>query len=169
MIIGEAIRDSITQKIMDVMIREFEKADLSEAILIDGVKEILMAMSKHDEIIIGLVTGNLENIAYAKLRHFNIREYFLLGGFGHISDVRSELILHVIEDAEEKFGKITKENIFIIGDTPRDINAAKDAGVKVIAVATGRISLEELENCNPDYAFANLKDVDKVLEVIQHG
>jgi phosphoglycolate phosphatase len=167
---NDVVKDaSTTQKIMNAMIGEFENATLSDAILIDGVEDVLKALSKHENIVIGLVTGNLESIAYTKLKRFNIREYFLLGGFGHVSDVRSELILNAIDQTEKKFGAISKNNVFIIGDTHRDILAAQEAGVKVIAVATGSIPLENLKSYNPTYAFENLKDTKKVLEVIQHG
>ncbi|MGV8141777.1 MAG: HAD family hydrolase [Candidatus Woesearchaeota archaeon] len=157
------------KEIITVMIREFEKSDHSGMILIDGVENTLKELSRHNDIIIGLVTGNLESIAYGKLKHFNIREYFLLGGFGHISDVRSELITDAINQTEKKFGSIDKSRVFIIGDTHRDILAAKEAGVRVIAVATGHMSSEDLKQYNPDYLFEDLKDTKRVLEVIQHG
>ena len=163
------IKEETKQKIFNAMIKEFKTADLSGSVLIDGVKETLTELSKHHNIIIGLVTGNLESIAYTKLKHLNVREYFVLGGFGHVSDVRSELIIDAIKQSEEKYGPISKDNIFIIGDTRRDITAAKEAGVKVLAVATGNVPIEELKKENPNYIFENLKDTDKVLQVIQHG
>jgi phosphoglycolate phosphatase-like HAD superfamily hydrolase len=157
------------KKIMAVMVREFESSDLSGMMLIDGVADALKELSKHDNIIIGLVTGNLESIAYGKLKHFNIREYFLLGGFGHISDVRSKLIIDAIGQTKKRFGNIAKSNVFVVGDTPRDILAAKEAGVKVIAVATGHVSSRELRSHNPDHLLEDLKNTKKLLEVIQHG
>jgi phosphoglycolate phosphatase-like HAD superfamily hydrolase len=153
---------------MKVMISEFEKEDLSCACLMPGVPKILEKV-KDTDAIIGLVTGNLEEIAYTKLRHFKIHEFFILGGFGHISPIRSDLVEYAIKKAEEKFGKIKKSNVFIIGDTPHDIKAAKDAGVKVIATATGSYSYKEIKEKNPDYIFKNLEDTEKVIEVIQHG
>jgi len=163
------ITGHLMQRLFDAMGKYFQKEDLSDMRLLDGVEDLLKELSKHDDIIIGLVTGNLEIIAFTKMKHFNIREYFVLGGFGHISDVRSELIHDAIHQAEEKFGKIDKKNVFIIGDTPRDTQAAKDAGVKIISVATGRHTIEDNRKSYPDYAFDNLRDTKRILEVILHG
>lgn len=166
---GVDITDHLMQRLFDAMSRHFLKEDLSDMRLIDGVEDLLKEFDRHDDIIVGLVTGNLEIIAFTKMKHFHIREYFVLGGFGHISEVRSELVNEAIRQAEVKFGKIARRNVFIIGDTPRDIQAAKDAGVKVIAVATGKHTIEENKKFFPDYAFDDLKNTKRVLEVIQHG
>jgi phosphoglycolate phosphatase-like HAD superfamily hydrolase len=162
------IDESKAQKIMQVMVEVFLKQDLSDSRLLVGVEDILVELKTHKNIIIGLVTGNIEAIAYAKLKHLKIDEYFVLGGFGNISAIRSDLVKDAIRKAEEKFGKIDKKDVFVIGDTIGDIAAARGAGTKVISVCTGDQTMEILNSKNPDYLFKNLSDTKKVLEVIKN-
>jgi len=163
-------RDELkAQEIIRVMVEEFMRQDLSKSYLLSGVEELLSELKKDDDIIIGLVTGNVEDIAYAKLKHLRIEEYFVLGGFGGISDVRADLVHDAIRKAEHNYGKIDKRNIFIVGDTHNDIKAARDASVRVIAVATGHVSIDELKRHNPDYLFNNLTDTKKIIDVIKNG
>jgi phosphoglycolate phosphatase len=157
------------QKIIEVMIKDFERENLGHAVLLSGVNEILNKLGKDKQMIIGLVTGNLEKIAYMKLKHFKIEEFFILGGFGDISTIRSDLVKFAVKKAEFFHGKIDKKDVFIIGDTIHDIKAAKDAGVKVIAVATGAYPKEQLSKLKPDYLVDNLKDTEKIIDVIKNG
>lgn len=156
-------------KIMEVMIDDFKKQNLSHALLMPGIPHILKELQKNKEIIIGLVTGNLKEIAYTKLRHFNIEEYFILGGFGDISTIRADLVKYAIKKAEELHGKIKKSNVIIVGDTIHDIRCAKESCVKCLAVATGTYSYGQLNEKNPDYIFEDLKDSKKIIEVIKNG
>ena len=163
-------RDELkAREIIRVMVEEFMKQDLSKSYLLSGVEELLSELKKDNDVIIGLVTGNIEDIAYAKLKHLRIEEYFVLGGFGETSDVRADLVYDAIRKAEKDYGKIDKRNIFIVGDTHNDIKAARDAGVKVIAVATGYADIKELKKHDPDYLFNDLTDTKKVIDVIQNG
>jgi len=161
--------ENTDKKIINVMIDYFQQADLSDAILLPGVPALLKRMQEHEDIVVGLVTGNIEEIAYTKLKHFGIKEFFLVGGFGHTSVIRSELIYDAIAHAERKIGTIKKNNVFIIGDTPHDIKAAKETGVKVIAVATGSHDVAALKKDSPNYVFNNLQDTDKIIDVILNG
>ena len=155
-------------EIVGVMIDEFLKQDQTGTRILPGVERLLYELKDDEDMIIGLVTGNIEDIAYSKLKHLKIDEYFVLGGFGEISEIRSDLVHDAIRKAEGRFGKIDKKDVFIIGDTIHDIRAAKEAGVKVIAVATGHQNLSELKGYDPDFLFESLDD-EKVLEVIKHG
>ncbi len=156
-------------KIIEVMIRDFKEENLDHAVLMEGVDALLKELSNDENVILGIVTGNVEEIAYTKLRHFKIDESFILGGFGHSSEVRGNLVKIAIEEAESKFGKIDKNDVFIIGDTIHDITAAKDNGVKAIAVATGTHDYNSLKTMNPSYLFHDLKDTKKIIDVIKNG
>ena len=65
------------------------------------------------------------------------------------------------QDISEKAGReIQKEvyqKIYVIGDTPRDILAARSAGFPVISVASGSYSLSDLSRHNPDLLIRNLE------------
>jgi len=146
-------------------IKHFGEKDLSQTKLLYGVLDLLESLKPHA--VLGLVTGNIEEIAYMKLRHMGIGGYFLVGGFGHSSPKRADLVEAAFKEGEKRFG-ISKNDVFIIGDTVHDITAAHHAGVKAIGVATGRYSMEELKAENPMYVAADLTD-KKIAEMIING
>ena len=63
-------------------------------------------------------------------------------------------------------GLIAIDNVFLFGDTPRDIKAGNDARIVTVGVATGNYSKEELENANADYVVDNLQDTQKILDLV---
>ena len=114
----------------------------------------------------GLVTGNMEAIAWLKLQKVGLNKYFHFGGFGDKIVKRSGLVKNAIKASEQTFGKLNTENIFLIGDTPRDIVGGQKVGVKTIGVATGDFSEEELAQAGADFIVKDLKDSEKVLKII---
>lgn len=87
---------------------------------------------------IGLATGNVEGGALRKLRAAGLWERFAFGGYGSDSGERAELIGVAIERAERHGGRaIERREVAVIGDTPRDVHAARTAGVRAVGVATG--------------------------------
>ena len=133
----------------------------------EGVKPFL-ARLKREGYIVGLVTGNIEPVAEMKLRKLGIYKFFDLGAFGELSDKRSEMIEHAINTANEKFGKqFTKQTTLYFGDTPLDITAAKAAGVRVVAVATGNHSKDILRKEKPDYLLPDMSDQTRIFHIIR--
>jgi len=165
---GQKVHPEKVAKMISFLISEFEKKDLSEARLFDGVKDILSAL-KENGCIIGLVTGNIEKIAHTKLNHFGIDQYFLLGGFGEISVMRADLVRKAMQEAEAKGHKFDKTDVYVVGDTPNDIRAAKEAGAGSNAVAQGKNGREELEKESPDYLFRGLHEIKRITDVIMNG
>ncbi|MGE5327940.1 MAG: HAD family hydrolase [Deltaproteobacteria bacterium] len=111
-----------------------------------------------------LGTGNIEKGARLKLSPVDLNKYFKTGGFGDNETERWRIIKGGIRKSEELFGvKFENENIFVIGDTPRDIECAKKVGVRSIAVATGNFSEAELKESKPDFVFKDLSDTEQVL------
>jgi phosphoglycolate phosphatase-like HAD superfamily hydrolase len=134
---------------------------------IENVEVLLNELQKNESIINGLLTGNTYEKARAKLKNSGLWNYFKVGAFGEVTRVRSELVKTAIDDTFEKTGyKINKEDVYLIGDTTRDIKCAKEANVKIISVATGKESLEHLEKENPDYLFNDFSDIEKIISVI---
>ncbi len=141
-------------------------ADRHKIALMGGVKELLKELERHG-ILMGLVTGNLEEIAWAKMDRLGIRRYFKVGGFGSEDRNRTNLVKIAIRKAEKRFGHIPRENIFVIGDTPLDVKAGREAGVKTISVATGVYTKDELKDGGgADFVLENLKDTEGVLKII---
>ena len=129
-----------------------------------GVNDLLKELKK-DKTLLGLVTGNLKPIAYAKLGKAGLDDYFSFGGFGSDSSVRSNLVKKALYLARNEYG-YDGVNIFVIGDTPPDVQAAQVYNLKTIAVATGSYSFEELEKCGANFVFEDLSDKDRFLEIL---
>lgn len=162
--LDENLIKSKLNKCMDAVVDYFkENAEREDIPALDGAKELLDALE--NKVIIGLITGNLEPIALEKMRKAGLSRYFSVGGFGSDNINRTELVKTAIGRAKDSHNFDGSE-VFVFGDTPRDINAGLEAGAKSMGVATGRYSKEELKNSGADFAFDNLKDKEKILKVI---
>lgn len=151
---------------IEEMSKIFEAGINSEKLTVaNGVRELLEALSNNN-VLVGLLTGNLEVIAKSKMKNVFLDSYFKVGGFGSDDEVRSNLIKIAIKRAKDNFGFKCDNNVFVIGDTPRDIEAGKDAGVKTVGVATGKYSIEELKMAGADYIFNDLSHKEELLGVL---
>ncbi len=109
---------------------------------------------------LGLATGNCKAGAKAKLDRISVWERFPTGGFGCDSGDRAVLVQRAIERGRHHAGvEVPSEDIIVVGDTIRDIAAARASGVKVIAVATGKSKREELAAADPDAVFETLAEL----------
>ena len=121
-----------------------------------GVDETLAHLAKRGALL-GLATGNLEMIGWTKVEEVGLREWFRFGGFSDRFEVRSEMVLDALTKARELLGNPAETRICVVGDTPRDIGAAKENGLPVIAVATGNYSFEELAAGKPEVCTPSLQ------------
>lgn len=113
-----------------------------------GVPEILDVLQQEGALL-GLATGNLERIGWAKMESCGLREWFAFGGFSDRYPNRAELVNAAAEQARQLLGN-PAARICVVGDTPRDIQAARANRLEVIAVATGNYGFDELDACEPD-------------------
>ena len=105
----------------------------------------------------GLLTGNIRLGAEIKLRHFNLWQEFELGGFADDHEDRDQIAHAARRRGRLRLdGALRGEEILVIGDTPLDIRCARAIGAKVLAVATGGASLEELKRQQPDWVVEDL-------------
>ena len=106
--------------------------------LVPGIKKFLELLSGNPAFILGLGTGNLEQGAKLKLEPSGLFNFFSVGGYGEDGHSHEEMLQAAVKRAEKKFKtKIEPENIFIIGDTHRDIVAAKNCGFHSAVLTTG--------------------------------
>jgi phosphoglycolate phosphatase len=107
---------------------------------------------------LGLVTGNVERIAWTKLRAAGMADYFAIGGFGDEAEAREELPPLALARAQAAFGRdFPPERVYVVGDTPADVACGAACGLRTVGVATGSIhSLDQLRTSGADYAFADL-------------
>ena len=107
--------------------------------------------------VLGLLTGNIRLGAEIKLRHFNLWEMFMMGGFADDHEDRDHIAVAARERGSRVLGKkLSGREIVVLGDTPFDVRCGKFIGAKTLAVATGGAKLDELKQLNPDWAVADL-------------
>ena len=150
---------------MSSMAEFFNELVLDEEIkVLAGVKELLCELDKRD-VLMGLVTGNLEPIARSKLERVGLSHYFKVGGFGSDDINRANLVRIAIRRAEE-MGFRFDDNVILFGDSMHDIKAGCEGGVKTVGVACGVYSEEELRNAGADAVLDDLCDIGKILKII---
>jgi phosphoglycolate phosphatase-like HAD superfamily hydrolase len=128
--------------------------------LTPGIEEVLRHLARRGALL-GVASGNLEAIGWIKIEKAGLREWFRFGGFSDRFPVRPELIGHAAQKARE-LAKLTGQaglKICVVGDTPRDIEAAQANFLPVIAVATGKYTFDELLSCRPEACVSSLKDL----------
>jgi phosphoglycolate phosphatase-like HAD superfamily hydrolase len=100
---------------------------------------------------IGLVSGAMEGSARVKLSRADLNRFFVFGGYGSDSDDRAMLTRVAIDKATMLHGHdVTPDRVFVVGDTPLDVEAARAVGAVPVAVASGRFSMGELRSAAPD-------------------
>lgn len=132
-----------------------------------GVRELLNQLSDRSDVRLGLLTGNYREAAWLKLRHFDLASHFLFGGFGDDHANRDDVARQALADARRHATPhdIDVAKLWVIGDTPADVQCGRAIGARVIAVATGMHSREQLVPSEPDHLFDHFGDVDSVLAV----
>ena len=107
-----------------------------------------------DGVLLGLVTGNIEAAAHVKLARAGLNRFFSFGGYGSDSADRTEVTEAAVRRAElVSGGSLRDGSCFAVGDTPRDVEAGHGAGIKVVGVATGSYSVDELRDAGADWAI----------------
>ncbi len=145
----EAMRNSVAERRHEL-----------DPVLTPGVEEVLQHLAQKGALL-GVASGNLEAIGWIKIERAGLREWFRFGGFSDRFPVRSELIGHAARKAREMAGPTGCGDaaVCVVGDTPRDIEAAHANSLPVIAVATGRCSYDELLQCKPEACVTSLADL----------
>lgn len=133
-----------------------------------GIFELLEALEGRRDTILGLLTGNLREGAYAKLRAAGIDpDRFRVGAFGSDHELRPELPAFAQRRARAELGvDLEGEDLVVIGDTPADIECGRSLGVRAIGVATGSYTVDELLRCGAYTAFETLADTERVVRAI---
>jgi phosphoglycolate phosphatase len=169
--VSDADIDARLEQVLDryyALLRvELNGADHREHVF-PGVHELLDELEGRDDVVLGLLTGNIEAGAHAKLAAVGIAPHrFVVGAFGSDHHDRPELPEIARRRAEEALGHpIAGRDVVVIGDTPADVACGVGIGARAIGVATGRYSVEQLRACNAAAVFADLSDTDAVVRAI---
>lgn len=138
-----------------------------EGRVLPGIVELLEALHRREDCVLGLLTGNIVRGAELKLTHYGVWDYFEFGAFADDHVDRNKLGPVAHARAVEKHGiSFEAEDVFVLGDTPRDIDCARAAGFVAVAIATGSYTKDQLAGHQPDFLFEDLSDTPAVLAVL---
>jgi phosphoglycolate phosphatase len=168
------VRDILRQRLSSDNANDFQVTTILDAYLfflkeevqtsptyrvLPGVLSLLEELQRRSEVMLGLATGNIEPGGRIKLDRGDLNPYFSFGGFGSDSEDRTELVRMAAEKAADKNGaSISPSNIFVIGDTPLDIDAGNRCGFLTVGVASGSYSVGQLLASGATIAVPNLAD-----------
>lgn len=141
---------------------------LRDGVVLPNVREILEGLRGRTDVRSYLLTGNTRGGARAKLTYFRLAEFFPEGAFAEDTGARATIAARALQLAR-RHGPVADERVFVIGDTPHDIECASAIGARTIAVATGGYALEELQAYDPWRVFSELPPPDEFLALIDAG
>lgn len=131
-----------------------------------GVEALLSALAERTDVFLGLLTGNVEAVAYHKLDMVGLDHHFALGAFGSDHEDRAELPALAAQRAAQATGcSFSCEEILVIGDTQHDVACARAGNVRSVAVSTGHPSHADLAAASPDLL---LEDLNNTAQTIEH-
>jgi phosphoglycolate phosphatase len=124
--------------------------------VLEGVVDLLESLAGRG-VLLGLVSGNIEGAAHLKIAHGGLGRYFAFGGYGSDSADRGELTVNAIRRAALIYGHdLDPAHVFVVGDTPLDVEAATFAGVVSVAVASGAYSADQLRSAGAQHVLPSL-------------
>ncbi len=135
--------------------------------LMPGVTPLLEHLRTRQDVYMGLLTGNWETSGRIKLAHFELSNLFAFGAFADDSHVRNELVPFALQRFTRHYGlSIDPENVYVIGDTPSDINCTKPHNVRSVAVGAAHYTVDQLKKHDPDFLVESLEDTEQLLSII---
>lgn len=137
--------------------------------LLPGAIATLDRLAVEPQLHQAVLTGNLRDVARIKLEVFGLQARLDLkaGAYGDDHSDRAELVTIAQKRASERIGTtFDNQHTVLIGDTPNDIEAGLTAGVRVIAVATGKSDADALSAAGATFIVDNLTDSEYILQLI---
>lgn len=135
--------------------------------LLPGIVSLLKVLSERTDVVLALLTGNVSRGAKIKLTHYGVWDFFEFGAFADDHHDRNELGKFARARALERHGEdFPPSRIYVIGDTPKDIECGRAIGACTVAIATGHYSSAELRDHAPDFLFEDLSDTKRVVELL---
>lgn len=168
----DAVIDARMERTLERYLDGLHRALADEArraYALPGVHALIDEVERADDLVLGLLTGNVVVGARAKLAAVDLAfERFVVGAFGSDHEERPQLPPIAQERASALLGyEVPGERLVIIGDTPADVHCGRGVGARAIAVATGGYSVDDLSAHDPAATFRDLTDTARVLEAIR--
>jgi phosphoglycolate phosphatase len=124
--------------------------------VLPGAEQTLRRLSEAG-VILGLVSGAMEGAARTKLIPADLNRFFIFGAYGSDSPDRGELTRLAIEKATRLHAGLTPSQVYVVGDTPHDMEATKAAGAVSVGVASGHYSADELRAAGGNHVLGSLE------------
>jgi phosphoglycolate phosphatase-like HAD superfamily hydrolase len=141
---------------------------LDAPIYAPGIPQLLEILHQKDNFYNVLGTGNVKEAAIIKLAVHDMNRFFICGGFGDEEMDRWQVIQQAITSSHKLLNiRFESKNIYIIGDTPRDVECGKKLEAKTIGVATGSYTTSQLLDCGADYVFEDFTDTSAFLSIFE--
>jgi len=140
--------------------------------VLPGAAEAVAALAEPryaGQVVQSLLTGNIPALAEVKLSALGLTQHLDLsiGAYGHLSQVRADLVAVARANAAARHGgDFSGRATVLIGDTPKDVEAATATGARSIAVATGSYSVEQLTTTTADVVLADLTDTAALVAAV---
>jgi phosphoglycolate phosphatase-like HAD superfamily hydrolase len=153
-----------TRRLLDCYLSRLpDSLHANDGRVLPGIHRLLDRLRRNAGIHLGLLTGNVRAGARAKLSHYGLFEHFAFGGFGDEHFDRDDVAREALATARQHVGDgVPTERIWVIGDTPLDVRCARAIGARVIAVATGTHTVDQLAAARPDLVLPDLSDESRL-------
>ena len=159
--------DRFREIYIPLLAQEIEQPGSGHKGLMPGARELLEVLHDHHHLHLALLTGNYREAAEIKLQHFELWDFFEWGAFSDDAADRNALVPIARSRAETYDVPVEAiERVIVIGDTPHDIECARVAGARSIAVATGGFTIDQLRVAGADAVLPDLSDTQKVIELL---
>jgi phosphoglycolate phosphatase len=132
-----------------------------------GALRLLEGLAGRQEAALGVVTGNFEVTARIKLQAAALDGRLGCGAYASDSGHRPDLPAIAKQRWEKATGRyVSAGSCVVVGDTPKDLEAARANGMKCLLVGTGRYSIEELRCYAPDACVADLAETAEIIDLL---
>jgi phosphoglycolate phosphatase len=134
-----------------------------------GVPELLGLLAEADHVVQALLTGNIYSNAVVKVNAYGLDRWLDLavGAYGSDSVDRNRLVPIALGRLyEARAVRLAPSDVWVVGDTPRDLACARAAGARCLLVATGRYTFDELSGLGADLTLADMSDPVPALSVL---
>ena len=124
--------------------------------ILPGVVTLIEHLSARSDVFLGLLTGNFAEGAKLKLQHFGLHHHFRTGGYGDLHLHRDDVARDALTAVKMHLPDVKLEKIWVVGDTPADVQCGRAIGANVLAVATGIFDSDRLAAHKPDVLLDDL-------------
>ena len=157
--VAEADIDAVLERYLEALGAECGAKAYSA---LPGVAALIERLVTRADVLLGLCTGNVARGAELKLTSAGLWGRFRFGGYGSDAEPRAEIVRTAWRRAQE----LGATEALVIGDTPRDVLAAHDAGLRACGVATGRFPVHDLAENGADAVLESFADVPRTVDVL---